>query len=364
MATRTRPGIPEPVGGKTAPATPVAGWEAATQEDQGRMAEGRSAGGPRDPVRIGGCLVRAGTTSWADRGLVRDGTFYPRKTMTARERLAYYARRLPLAEISTTYRFPPTPELCAQWAERTPVGFSFDLRAWSLLTGCPTLPDSLWPDLHQEVRPAHRDGRRLYPQHLSSDGLEECWARFAHAVRPLADSGRLGAVVLRYPSWAGPRPETIEELVRLPERLPGLPLAVELRNPKWLAGAVADDTFELLEAHGLGFVCVDGPDRGAAGGEEGSSLPQAGASFPAAVAATTDVGVVRFEGRRSVEGEPWTWPYRYAEEELSGWLPAVLALAQSSREVHLVFDNGPGADAVANALAMLDAVAETARRVA
>ena len=74
-----------------------------------------------------GSAILFGTTSWADRGLVQSGAFYPRKTMKARERLAYYARRFPLAEIATTYRFPPTLELAAQWAERTPAGFTFDV---------------------------------------------------------------------------------------------------------------------------------------------------------------------------------------------------------------------------------------------
>ena len=45
-----------------------------------------------------------------------------------------------------------------------------------------------------------RDRRRLYPQHMSPDAVDECWARFAHAIRPLARAGRLGCVILTYPS--------------------------------------------------------------------------------------------------------------------------------------------------------------------
>ena len=94
-------------------------------------------------VEAGGARVLFGTTSWADRSLVSSGSFYPRRSMTARARLAYYAARFPLAEVATTYRFPPTPDVAAQWVERTPPGFTFDVRAWSLFTGAPTLPDSL-----------------------------------------------------------------------------------------------------------------------------------------------------------------------------------------------------------------------------
>ena len=294
--------------------------------------------GPRGPETVPGrptvtARILAGTTSWADRSLVRDGDFYPRRTMTASERLAFYASRFDLTEIATTYRFPPTPAVSAQWVERTPAGFTFDVRAWSLLTGAPTLPDSLWPDLLPEVDPRVRDRRRLYRSHLSADGVDECWRRFAHAVRPLADADRLGVLTLQYPSWFGPRPETWEELAGLAARLPGLRLAVELRSPKWFEGDACDGTLEFLEGHDLGFVCVDGPTEGVR-------------AVPLVVAATSDVAVVRLMGRRAVDDEPWTWPYAYPDAELDEWAPRVLALAGGTSEVHILADNCWGRDAV------------------
>jgi uncharacterized protein YecE (DUF72 family) len=291
----------------------------------------------RTVATIGGTTVRTGATSWADRGLVRHGGFYPKKTMTARDRLAYYCSRLPLAEITTTHGFPPTPELCAQWADRTPDGFCFDVRAWSLLTGAPTMPDSLYADLQDQVAAKNRDRRRLYASHLSAEALAECWARFAHALRPLAAAGRLGAVILRYPTWVSPRPEVWAELAAARQRLREFSVSVELTSPKWFAGTQCDDTLEWLEDHDLGFVCVDGPGTG----ERAS---------PAVVAATSDIAVVRFAGRRAVEGEPWTWPYRYATEELASWVPRIRDLASSAREVHLLMDNPWRSDAVDNAI--------------
>jgi len=287
-------------------------------------------------VAVGSGVVRAGASSWADRSLVRAGGFYPRKTMTATERLDYYASRLPLAEIATTFRFPPTPDLARQWVERTPDGFVFDLRAWSLLTGSPTLPDSLWPDLASEVRPECRDRRRLYPQHLSDEAMEECWGRFAHAVRPLSEAGRLGVVLLRYPSWFTPRAEAWAALAAIPHRLPHVKVAVELRSPKWWEPQATESTLEFLEDHGIGLVCVDGPATGEA-------------AAPAVVAATSDVAVVRFSGRRADPDDPWPWPYRYAADELESWAPAIRELAASSTETHLLFENTAGTDAVDNA---------------
>ncbi|HET9077604.1 MAG TPA: DUF72 domain-containing protein [Acidimicrobiales bacterium] len=287
-------------------------------------------------VDIGGSRVFLGTTSWADRGLVQAGTFYPRKTMTARARLGFYASRFPLAEVATTYRFPPTPDLCAQWVERTPPGFVFDIRAWSLFTGAPTLPDSLWPDLQGAVADRHRDRRRLYPTHLPDDVLDECWDRFTHALRPLRDAGRLGVVVFQYPGWFSPRPEAWAELALMARRMDGFRVAVEMRSPKWLAGDDREPVLEWLEDHGLAYVCVDGPGEG----------PRAGCGM---VASTADVAVVRFIGRRQVEDQPWTSPYRYRADELAGWVDRIRALAASSPEVHVLMDNCWGSDAVDNA---------------
>jgi uncharacterized protein YecE (DUF72 family) len=256
--------------------------------------------------------------------------------MTARARLAYYAARFPLAEVATTYRFPPTPDVAAQWVDRTPSGFTFDIRAWSLFTGAPTLPDSLWPDLQDEVRDQARDLRRLYATHLSAAGLDECWTRFEHALRPLQAAGKLGAVILQYPGWFTPRPEAWAELAVISERLPDYRLAVELRNSKWFTGDACEATLEWLEAHGLSLVCVDGPSSGLR-------------ASPGVTAATADLALVRFIGRRQVDGEPWTAPYRYRDEELSDWAPRLTRLAASVSEVHVLMDNCWGSDAVDNA---------------
>jgi uncharacterized protein YecE (DUF72 family) len=295
------------------------------------------------PIPVDGSRLRWGTSSWADQGLVRDGGFYPRKTMTASERLAFYCTRMPLAEIATTYRFPPTPDLARQWVARTPEGFCFDVKAWSLLTEAPTLPDSLWEDLQDEVRPETRNRRRLYAGHVSGDGLEECWRRFDHALRPLHATGRLGVVLLQYPSWFTPKSESRAALVAARAQLADYRVAVDFRSPKWLVDAQCEDTLEWLEANDLGFVCTDGPLAG----------PRA---MPPVMAATTDVAVVRFVGRRAIEDDPWPWPYRYSDPELADAALRVTELAAATAEVHVIMDNTWRGDAVDNALTLASLV--------
>src|SRR5438105_15812889 len=172
------------------------------------MPRRRAPDGPMElapAIELGRSRVLVGTCSWTDRTLVNETDWYPRRSMTAAERLAFYASRFPLAEADSTYYFPPTPELATSWVERTPGGFTMDVKAYSLLTGHPTFPHSLWPDLQAEVIPEHRDKRRLYPKHLNAAALDEVWARFEHAVMPLHAAGKLGAVLLQYPRWFGPK---------------------------------------------------------------------------------------------------------------------------------------------------------------
>lgn len=262
--------------------------------------------------------ILCGAASWSARSLVHDSTWYPRRSMKAAERMAYYAARFPLVEIDATARFPPTPDLSRQWAERTPPGFLVDVQAWSLLTGAATLPDSLWEDLREEVRPDLRDRRRLYASHLGPDGLREAWDRFRHALMPLHEAGRLGAVVLRYPHWLKPGETGRSLLAAARRRLPDFHLVAEFGHLGWVEGDCCEETLGFLEQLGVGFCCVDG---------EG---------IPPVVATTSDVAMVRFLGRNP---DAWDTDYRYATEELTQWVPKLRGLAEGADEVHVLFAN-------------------------
>ncbi len=281
------------------------------------------------------CRILVGACSWSDRSLIRDGAFYPRASMRAADRLAHYAARLPLAEIGTTRWFPPTPDQAHQWVGRTPPSFRFDVQAWSLFTGASTLPSSLWPDLVEEVQPEARERHRLYRDHLSVEAVHECWARFRHALEPLAQAGRLGCVTLRCPHWLRPGRTATTLLTEARGALDGWAVAVELPNHRWHEGEQAEDTLAQLEDLDLALTCLD-------------HAPRPGGAEPL-VAATADVAVVRFLGRRPGR---WPWPWRYADDELAGWLPNLERLAEGCREVHCLFANTHADDAVAGALGL------------
>src|SRR5437588_11204522 len=87
------------------------------------------------PVReVKGTPVLVGTCSWTDPTLVKEASWYPKKSMSATDRLQFYASHFPIAEADSTYYWPPSPELTRGWVERTPAGFTMNVKAYSLLT--------------------------------------------------------------------------------------------------------------------------------------------------------------------------------------------------------------------------------------
>jgi len=300
-----------------------------------------------DALELSGGRLLVGTCSWTDATLVKETDWYPRRTMTAAQRLATYASRFPLVEVDSTYYFPPTPDLARSWVQRTPAGFTMDVKAWSLLTGHPTFPHSLWPDLVGEVEPRHRDKRRLYDHHLSSEAIAECWARFVHALGPMRDGGRLGGVLLGYPRWFGPSRSNRRRLADDVSRLEGIRAYVELRHGRWLQDGACEETLSFLEDLGASFVCVDEP-QGLA-----SSLPPVHAT-------TAAVAVVRFHGRNAATWEDPVasaaerFRYLYRRRELAEWVPRLAALASCSPEVHVLMNNCWRDQAVTNAADMVD----------
>ena len=87
--------------------------------------------------------ILVGTCSWTDATLLKETEWYPKRSMSAADRLAYYASQFSIAEADSTYYFPPSPQLARGWAERTPEVFTMNVKAYALLTGHPAKPNSL-----------------------------------------------------------------------------------------------------------------------------------------------------------------------------------------------------------------------------
>jgi uncharacterized protein YecE (DUF72 family) len=277
--------------------------------------------------------VLIGTSSWTDPTLVKDGNFYPPGTKTAEARLRFYASRFPLVEVDSTYYFPPSEKNSVLWLERTPSSFTFNIKAYSLLTNHPTRPDSLYADIKADLPPETLEKRRVYRDGLPDAAVDEIWQRFHDALMPLHSAGKLGLVLFQYPQWFTISRKNKAYIQECVERLSDFRIAVEFRHKSWMTKENADESLGFLESLNVPFVCVDMPQG------FDSSIP------PVAAATADDLSVVRFHGR---DPKAWTtksdsaserFRYDYPKDELEEWVPRIHELAEETRETHVLMNN-------------------------
>jgi uncharacterized protein YecE (DUF72 family) len=270
--------------------------------------------------------VRVGTASWTDRTLIASG-WYPPEANTPEKRLRYYARQFPLVEVDATYYALPAEQTAAAWAARTPAGFTFNVKAFSLFTQHPTRIVALPADL----RPAaEKDGKdRVYLKDVDSALADQAWQRFLAALQPLHQAGKLGALLFQFPPWFPISRANKDYILACARRAAPRRVCVEFRNHTWMTEDNQRETLDFLAAHRLPYVCVDMPQ----GYRD---------SIPPVLAATADLAVVRMHGHSS----QWEskdiqkrFGYRYTDEELAVWAPKVAALARDAETTHVLFNN-------------------------
>lgn len=269
--------------------------------------------------------VLVGTASWTDRTLVESG-WYPPGVNTAAGRLQYYAGQFPLVEVDATYYHPPAERTAELWAERTPAGFTFNVKALSLFTQHPTRPEALPTDLRAEPPP---NRSTLYLKDLADEVVEDMWSRFLSALEPLRQAGKLGALLLQFPQWFPISRANKDYVLACRDRADPIPVCVEFRNHTWLDDRNRAETLEFLCRHELAYVVVDMPQ----------GYPS---SVPPVVAATAELAVVRFHGRsarwdsRDVHER---FGYHYSEQELAAWVPGLRELSEQAGTTHVLMNN-------------------------
>lgn len=293
--------------------------------------------------------VLVGTASWADKTLLESG-WYPPDASTAEARLGYYAGRFPLVEVDSTYYGLPSERNAALWVERTPAHFTFNVKAFSLMTGHPTRVESL-PKASRDAAPA--DAKAVRPHELPGDVVDHVWELFRSALMPLHSAGKLGAILMQYPEWVLPKDQNRERILEAKERLPDYQIAVEFRRGDWMAGREADRTLSFLEKHNLVYVCLDMPQGFA------SSVP------PVTAATSKDLAILRLHGHNT---ETWKkrgisaaerFNYLYSEPELAEQAKRVEALRSDARTTHVVFNNCYRDKGVINATQMQSLLEES-----
>jgi uncharacterized protein YecE (DUF72 family) len=276
-------------------------------------------------VRINVGEIRVGTASWTDKTLLASG-WYPADATSAEARLRYYATQFPVVEVDSTYYTPPNEANSERWVARTPDGFRFDVKAFSLLTQHPTRPTALYKDLRPET-----EKKNVYAKDLEPKVVDEVWERFLSALSPLQEAGKLGAVLFQFPQWFTLKRANKEYLLECKERAAPYRISVEFRSATWFRDeAATEETLDFLRSYALPFVCVDMPQGHA------SSVP------PVVAATSKDMAVVRFHGH----SEKWQsrdiyerFGYSYDVSELQPWAPRLRELAAQTAETHVLLNN-------------------------
>ncbi len=199
------------------------------------------------------------------------GPFYPADLPDA-GMLAFYAARLPTVEINNTFYRLPKADVLAGWAEQTPAGFRFVLKASRRITHIQRLKD-----------------------------VGELVAYLFEAAASLGD--KLGPLLFQLP------PHMKKDLDRLRAFLDLVPrdrrVALEFRNASWFE----DDVFELLRAHDVAL-CV--AETGKQDGDE-----QDGDSEPVPLIATASWGYLRLRRDDYADADLEAWAGRIAREPWS-----------------------------------------------
>ncbi|MFL6239377.1 MAG: DUF72 domain-containing protein [Actinomycetes bacterium] len=270
-------------------------------------------------------VIKVGTASWTDKTLLDSGWYPPEVARSPDARLRYYAERFPVVEVDATYYALPSEETVTSWRDRTPKDFTWNVKAFSLLTQHPTKPRALPKDLRPETAK-----KNLYLKDVPDDVVAEVWDRFRSAVLPLYHAGKLGALLFQFPPWFVISKASKHYILECKERAEPMQICVEFRNKTWMSADNQAETLDFLTMYGLPYVAVDMP--------QGFT-----SSIPPVVAATSPrLSVVRFHGH----SELWNskniyerFGYLYDDKELEEWAPRLEELANSSEQTHALMNN-------------------------
>jgi len=271
--------------------------------------------------------IRVGTAGWTDRSLIAAG-WYPAEATTPEQRLRYYASQFPLVEVDATYYALPAEQTARAWADRTPAGFTFNIKAFSLFTQHPTPVRALPADLREAAARSGKD--RVYLKDVDPAVTGQAWDRFLAALEPLREAGKLGAILLQFPPWFPIGRANKDYIVACAERAAPRRVCVEFRNRTWMTEDNQRETLDFLASRDLPYVCVDMPQG------YPSSIP------PVLAATSGELAVVRMHGH----SDKWTssqisekFGYRYSEEEIGEWAPKIRRLAGGAEVTQVIFNN-------------------------
>jgi uncharacterized protein YecE (DUF72 family) len=281
--------------------------------------------------------ILVGTCSWTGRAIKQAQKLFGTPKLTPEQELRCYSSIFPNVEVDSTFYALPSLQNCQRWAERTPEGFVFHIKAFSLFTTHGTKTQSLPADIRRTL-PQNLQGKaQLNSWEVPESVKAELWRRYREALYPLKQAGKLGMILLQFAPWFEPSRENADYILSSQNHLSGLDVAVEFRNRGWFEGRLRQRTPEWLRENNLTMVCVDTP--------QGLDT-----SIPPIAEATTLQSYVRLHGRNTT-----SWgqhgasvnnihDYWYTDAELQEWLGRVRQLDDQTDRVYVLFNTVQGLD--------------------
>ncbi|HYE85554.1 MAG TPA: DUF72 domain-containing protein [Vicinamibacterales bacterium] len=264
--------------------------------------------------------LRIGTSGWnypTGKG-TWNGIFYPLPADRPRgfDELRFYAERFDTVEVNSTFYGQPRANATLGWAKRTPPDFEFAVKMF----------------------------RKFTHPNLSTDAGAISQAdvdAFRAGIDPLAAAGKLGPVLVQFPSSFQRTAESVDYIGWLLQAFADYRLAVELRHRSW---SDSPNTVTLLDEHRAAWVQIDEP-------KFSSSIRQD------LVGGNTDFYYLRLHGRNAAQW--WDhaesedrYNYFYSKEELEPIAEVVRDVRAIVKKAYLFLNNHFSAQAVANAVTL------------
>lgn len=257
-------------------------------------------------------IIKCGPAGWAHRHW--EGIVYPKGLGPDFSALEFLAERFDTLEITSSFYHLVRPEMAGYWMRLVSGNKRFQFTA------------------------------RLNRQFTHERVTDEAAVRkFSEGLRPLLDRGRLGCLVMQFPSSFRFTTENRAFLIQLRRLFHEFPLVAELRHASWNLDEAAGT---LIDYH-IGFANLDQPTSVRA--------------LPPASRLTWRIGYVKLHGQRCGPGfdlfDDRAYPvsgnsYRYSSEELAEWRTRVLNVARFAESTFVIFNNDAAGHAVVNALQM------------
>jgi len=272
--------------------------------------------------------VRIGTASWTDPEFLKAGWYPPDVKDDAAARLRYYAERFPMVEVNASFYALPTVETTASWAERTPAGFRFHVKAHQVISGHPSEPGRLPAPLRELPYTPDARGRIRRPSRELRDAVIDS---LLEAVGPLGV--KLGAILVQLPPYVVSGEPQRAELGRILGRLRPARAAVEFRHRSWAEPGEREAAAELLGTHDAAWVVVDAP-----------RIPAKNVMPPIVEVTSPALAYLRLHGRNAAAWNTGRtvaerFDHAYTDEEMEEWLDPVIDMAERAQEVAVVFNN-------------------------